>query len=70
MQNDSKKIKSILITCFVAIIILFAASILLAISVHNTQQKIKQQEQEISELKDIINDYENLPGDGGFEITP
>jgi len=40
----------------------------LAVSIHNTNQELKQQEQEISDLKNIINDYNNLPGDGGYEI--
>jgi len=68
MQNNSKKIKLILSICFIAIILLCATSIILAVSIHNTNQELKQQEQEISDLKNIINDYNNLPGDGGYEI--
>ena len=68
METNQNKIKSIIALCVVAIVILLLVSIALVVNIHISNKKIKEQEQHLSELEQIIENYNNLPEDGSSDI--
>ena len=60
MQANPRKVKLIIFLAITLIVILFASSIGLLISIFKTQNKIEQQEKEIDKLNNQIEYYKQL----------
>ena len=58
MQQKQRKIKLIIFSAILLVIVLFVSSICLTISINEKQKQIKKQQTEIDKLNNILNYYE------------
>ena len=70
MQN-TKKIKFTIFICIAVVVALLVFSIVLLVNIKKAENKLYEQQQQIEQLQNTIDSYNNLPQDNsGNKITP
>ena len=70
MQKSLKKIKSIITLCILSILALIGVSIALIVNINLSKNKIASQQQQLYNLQQQIQHYQNPPSSNDQTIIP
>jgi len=70
MQTKQKKVKTLIICCFLAIVALLAISIALIVNINIAKNEIAHQQQQLELLEKEIANLKNPASDNDATITP
>lgn len=70
MQANPKKVKALIFLCIIVLVTLIAISITLIVKINIANKNLIEQQKQISQLEQIIENYNNPPSNNNQTITP